>query len=316
MIENQYITSYYLSIDENDNFIDLDTSIKMTSLVESYSLAKYGSMKDIQNISKIIIKSIFTEIDDLGSELRKILEKAKKNNDFIVLMTPGYRNVKSSANIMFETVLPIVNTKLSILGLPIIAEMKLPRLASPTENYASLSQKEREIVGLTTDHILPDVNFYQNDIHVLYGDDVLITGSSSNKARLDTLSKGAKSFLSIYSIVIDSNITTVNPSIEEFLNTSKVTGKLDSSAEEIFIQDNFEPVLRSLRLILNRENSKDLKVFMKKIPIENILKIYIAYITNESIINEKYFKSLEIIKKYLVEHNKIYSDGNLIYDNY
>lgn len=316
MIENQYITGCHLSIDENNNFIDLETSIKMISLVESYSLAKYGSMKDIRNISKIIINSIFTEIDNPQSEFRKILEKAKKNNDFIVLMTPGYRNVKSSANIIFEIVLPVINTKISTFGLPIIAEIKLPRLASPTENYASLSQKEREIVGLTTDHILPDINFYQNNIHVLYGDDVLITGSSSNKARVDVLSKGAKSFLSIYAIVIDSNITSINPAIEEFLNMSKVTAKLDSSAEEIFIQDDFEPVLRSLRLILNRENLKDLKKFIEKVPIKNIYKIYVSYITNESIKNEKYFKSLEIIKEYLVEHNQIYSDGNLIYDNY
>ena len=145
---------------------------------------------------------------------------------------------------------------------------------------------------------------------------MLITGSSSNKARVDALSKGAKSFLSIYSIVIDPNITSINPSIEEILNMSKITGKLDSSAEEIFIQDDFEPVLRSLRLILNRENLKDLKNFIENIPIKNVYKIYVSYITNEFIKNEKYFKALEIIKEYLVEHNKIYSDGNLIYGNY
>lgn len=311
-----YISSCLLSIGNNNDFIDLETTEQMNTLAKSYSLAKYGSIKDIRILSNMLVKSIFIEIDDLQSELRIMLETAKKNNEYVVLMTPGYRNVKSSANIIFEILLPIVNTKLSILGLPIIAEIKLPRLASPTENYASLSQKEREVVGLTTDHILPDSSFYQNNIHVLYGDDVLITGASSNKAKLDALTKGAKSFIAIYAIVIDPIITRTNPSIEEFLNTSKITGKLDNSAKEIFIQDDFIPVLRSLRLILNNNNLKYLKSFLDEIPVKNILKIYIAYITNEFINNERYFESLEIIKKYLIDCNEIYYDGNLKYDYY
>lgn len=310
-MQKSYISSCLLSIGNNNDFIDLKTTEQMNTLAKSYSLAKYGSIKDIKILSNMLVKSIFIEIDDLHSELRIMLETAKKNNEYVVLMTPGYRNVKSSANIIFKILLPIVNTKLSLLGLPIIAEIKLPRLASPTENYASLSQEEREIVGLTTDHILPDSNFYQNKVHVLYGDDVLITGSSSNKAKLDALEKGAKSFISIYAIVIDPIITRTNPSIEECLNTSKVTGKLDDSAKEIFIQNDFIPVLRSLRLILNKDNLKDLKYFLDEIPLKNIFKIYIAYTTNEFVKNERYFESLEVIKKYLIDHNEIYHDGNL-----
>ncbi len=306
------ISSCYLTIDNNNNFINVNNNANMSSLVHQYSFAKYGSIKDINIFANMIIKNIFQEIDNPKSQFRKILEIAKQENDHIVMMTPGYRNVKASANIMFDIALPYINTKLAIMNFPIIAKMKLSRLASPSENYASLTTEERKIIGLTTDHILPDYSFYKNkNIHVIYGDDILITGSSSNKAKIDALSKGAKSFISIYSIIIDSKIALSNPSIEEQLNSSIVTGKLDNTAKEIFIQDDFIPVLRSLRLFLNQDNIPDLKLFLGKIPNHNLLKIYIAYITNESLYNKKYTDSLEILKEYLIRENEINGNGLL-----
>lgn len=310
------ISSCHLTVNSKNNFINMENYDDMNLLAKQYSLAKYGSIKDIKIFSNMIIKNVFQEIDNPQTEFRKILEVAKQDNDYIVLMTPGYRNVKSSANIMFDIALPHINTKLAILGFPIIAKLKLPRLASPCENYASLTTKERKIMGLTTDHILPECEFYKNNnIHVIYGDDILITGSSSKKAENDVLSKGAKSFTSIFSVIIDQKIALSNPSIEEHLNKFKVTEKLDDTAIEIFKQDNFIPVLRSLRLILNQDNISDLKQFLDEIPNHNLLKTYIAYITNESLENEKYMHSFEVLKKYLILHNEIEPNSNLKLEN-
>jgi hypothetical protein len=305
------ISSCHLTLNSENCFININNK-NVDLLTKQYSLAKYGSIKDIKVFANIIIESLFQEIDNPQSEFRSMLEIAKQDNDYIVLMTPGYRNVKSSANIMFDMALPHINTKLAIMGFPIVAKLKLPRLANPCENYASLTTEERKIIGLTTDHILPDKDFYKNNnIHVIYGDDILITGSSSNKAKNDALSKGAKSFTSIFSIIIDKEVALNNPSIEEQINKYKVTEKLDSTAKEIFIQDDFIPVLRSLRLLLNVDNLSDLKQFLNKIPNHNLLKIYISYITNESLYNTKYLKSFELIKEYLILHNKIKPCGNL-----
>ena len=306
------ISSCYLTINNKNTFINMNNSTNVDLLTKQYSLAKYGSIKDIKVFANMIIKKMFQEIDNHKSKFRNMLEIAKQDNDYIVLMTPGYRNVKSSANIMFDIALPHINTKLAIMGFPIIAKLKLPRLATPCENYASLTTEERKIIGLTTDHILPDNDFYKNNnIHVIYGDDILITGSSSNKAKNDALSKGAKSFTSIFSIIIDKEVALNNPSIEEQINKSKVTEKLDISAKEIFMQDDFIPVLRSLRLLLNEDNLLNLKQFSDDIPIHNLLKIYISYITNESLYNTKYLKSFELLKKYLIKQNKIDNNGLL-----
>jgi len=306
------ISRYILTI-KDEKFIEQKSMEDISTLIKHYSMAKYGSIKDIKLFANIIVASIFKEIDNLKSDFRRILEVAKKNDDYIVLMTPGYRNVKSSANIMFDIALLYINTKLALMEFPIIAKLKLPRLASPCENYASLTSEERVQVGLTTDHILPDKSFYEyNNVHVLYGDDILITGSSSNKAKKDVLEKGAKSFTSIYAIIVDKYIALNNPSVEEYINRSKVTEKLDKTAIEIFEQNDFIPVLRSLRLLLNKNNKDDLKSFLKKIPLKNILKIYISYIINESLHNKKYISSLDIIKKYLIDKSLIKKDGNLI----
>ena len=310
------ISNYYLSF-LVEKFINIETQEDNTHLIESYSLAKYGSIKDIKVFANIIVKNFFRLLEEGNNSLTSLLEIAKANDDFIVLMTPGYRNIKASANIMFDLALPIINTKLTLLNYPKIAKLKLPRLASPCENYATLIEEERKQVALTTDHILPDKEFYEGRrIHVIYGDDIHITGASSDRARLSALKNGALSFISIYSIIIDHEVAFHNPAIEEKINLSKVTGKLDSSALEIFEQEDFIPVLRSLRLILNESNKSTLSNFISKVPNKNLLKIYIAYMNNESLDNEKYNDSISIIRDYLVKNKLIKNDGNLIGELY
>ena len=120
------ITSSYLTLNSDNNFINMKNYEDMSFLAKQYSSAKYGSMKDIKIFANMIIKNIFQEIDTPQSKFREMLDIAKKNNDYIVLMTPGYRNVKSSANIMFDIALPYINTKLAIMDFPIIAKLKLP----------------------------------------------------------------------------------------------------------------------------------------------------------------------------------------------
>lgn len=307
------LSKFYLTIIDGIKFIDQKNNEDKTELLKKYSLAKYGSFKDIKVFAKIIVDNFFEVLLNKNNELSRVFEEAKNNNDYVVLMTPGYRNVKSSANIMFDIALPIINTKLALLGYPRIAKLKLPRLANPCENYASLTDKERKIIALTTDHILPDKGFYNGrDIHVIYGDDIHITGTSSDRAKIASLQNGAKSFISIYSIIIDFEIALNDPSIEEKINLMKVTGKLDNTALEIFEQKDFIPVLRSLRLILNKYNFSDLSNFLLKIPKENILKIYISYMTNESLNNKNYTDSVELIKEYLIENNIIGKDGSLL----
>jgi hypothetical protein len=114
---------------------------------------------------------------------------------------------------------------------------------------------------------------------------------------------------------MDSQIALKNPKIEEKLNLSKITGNLDKTAQEIFIQNDFIPVLKSLELILDRKNLNDLEGFIHNIPINNVLKVYVSYMTNESLKNEDYQQSLKIIQKYLIEQKIIDIDGLLKFND-
>jgi hypothetical protein len=98
--------SFYLST-INNNFVDINTKNSMNFIAERYSLAKHGSIKDIKLFSKMIVETIFFEMGNSKSNFRETLSIAKKDNGLIVLMTPGYRNVKSFANIMFDIALHI-----------------------------------------------------------------------------------------------------------------------------------------------------------------------------------------------------------------
>ncbi|MEN1480692.1 hypothetical protein AAIH16_45020, partial [Pseudomonas aeruginosa] len=73
--------------------------------------------------------------------------------------------------------------------------------APPCEDYASLSTEEREHVNLVQDHVIPAENFYRwSGVHVIFGDDVLVTGSTADKVLYESMNNGAKSFRAIYPV--------------------------------------------------------------------------------------------------------------------
>ncbi len=308
-IDETILFSQHISF-EKRQFVDICTGLSKTVLAEKYSSAKYGSMKDIKFFAGLIVDLFDRLIGTPGTAFRRMLEEAAENEDYIVLMTPGFRNVKASANLIFELALPQINMRLINRSFPPIAELKLPRLASPCENYASLSEKEREITGFLTDHILPGPAFFEDRcIHVIFGDDIHITGSSSNKYRRECLESGARSFFSVYAVMMDPEIAFSKPSIEEALNSSRVTGKLDGSAFEILSQIDFNPVLRSLRLLLKKENYENLAAFLPLIPLQNVLKVYLSYMNNESLENENYRCSMSLLKQFLINKKALTAGG-------
>lgn len=304
--------TYYLSM-KNGQFLDLKTLESADFIADRYSLAKNGSIEDIHFFAKIIAQEINKEIDDTNSSWFKMFEDAKLHDDTVVLMTPGLRNVPSSANIMFEIALTYINVKLATMGYPTIVNVKLPRIAAPCENYGSLSTEERKQISIIQDHVIPDKNFYKwSGVHVIFGDDILVTGLTADKVFFESMQNGAKSFRSFYPVVIDPVVAFENPSIEEKLNLVKFTGKLDDIAFYIFSNPNYIPILRSLRFIFNEQNYSSMPEFLKRIPNSNLLKIYLAALSNGFMLHEKYKNSLELVKHHLIASNNLDKNGFII----
>jgi hypothetical protein len=227
------------------------------------------------------------------------------------MLTTGWRNVPSTANVMYDIVVEQLNITLAYRALPTIISVKLPRIAPPCENYASLSLEERERVSAVQDHILPAENFYRwPGVHVLFADDVLVTGATADKVYAHAIRNGAKSFMAVYPMLLDPLLALSAPATEEVLNTTLVSGQLDDTFAEILGHHDYVPILRSLRTLLDQHNRDQLADFLPRVPLQNLLKLFVSALNNEFLADVRCAASLDIIRRYLVQLNVLDVHGN------
>ena len=291
---------YHLTKNTNGQFVHASSQENAHAIARRYSRAKYGSISDIHFFADMVIRMLSSALDDVRNDWRTMFEAAKTGGDQVVMMTTGWRNVPSTANVMFDIVVEQINIKLAYLGLPTIINIKLPRIAPPCENYASLSFEERERISAAQDHVLPASNFYSwPGVHVIFGDDVLVTGATADKVYAAALLHGAKSFKAIYPVLLDPLLALNNPATEEILNTTDVTGRLDAAFAEVLVEDDFVPILRSLRTLLDDANRPALSGFITTVPLRSLLKLYVSALNNGFLSDHRCAASLTVIKNHL-----------------
>lgn len=274
----------------------------LKSIANKYSLAKHGSYIEIQFFAEQLSNLFIRELMKENGHWKKLFLKAKENKEYVVLFVPGSRNIDSTSNLTFDLALKNINIYLSRNALPTIANVKIPRIDPPCENYASLSLIEREEVSKIQDHILPGENFYKGrKVNVIFGDDVLITGATADKVYLDCMNKGAISFQSIYSVLINPLIANTDPAVESKLNNSVISGKLDDSALYAFSHSKFLPVMKSFGILLKAENTNDLKSFLLKIPEDSVKKLFVYAMSNGYSNENKYRSAMKILDEYVIE---------------
>lgn len=299
--------------DQYGRFKDMNTGLDAGDLVKAYSRAKYGSIDDIHYLARIILSNLSQALDSPDSHWIRLFVRAKERGENVVLMTTGWRNVPSTANILYNIVVENINLKLAHLGFPTIINIKLPRIAPPCENYASLTTEERERVNRVQDHVIPDRNFYQwSGVHVIFGDDVLITGSTADKIFFESICNGAKSFQAIYPVAMDPRLALTDATIEERLNMVEVTGQLDDTIASILVHRHYRPILRTLRLLFAKVNHKDFYDFLPRIPAETWLNLYMAALGNEFLQQNDCKPSLYILKEYLTDAKLLSTDGMVV----
>lgn len=301
---------YHLTKDANGQFVHASSQEDAEAIARRYSRAKYGSISDIRFFADAVIRVLSSALDDVRSSWRTMFEAAKSGGDQVVMMTTGWRNVPSTANVMFDIVVEQVNIKLAYLGLPTIINIKLPRIAPPCENYASLSLEERKLISAAQDHVLPAGNFYCcPGVHVIFGDDVLVTGATADKVYAAALLHGAKSFKAIYPVLLDPLLALNTPTTEEILNTTELTGRLDAAFAAVVAQDGYVPILRSLRTLLDEANRPALAGFVATVPLRTLLKLYVSALNNEFLADHRCAASLAIIKLHLVMKGALDENG-------
>jgi hypothetical protein len=281
-------------------FHDMRTGDDAGELTAIYSRAKYGGVDDIHYIARRLVDYLYAELEDPRSQWTALFQDAKACGDCVVMMTTGWRNVPSTANVLYEIVVEAVNLKLAYLALPTIINVKLPRLAPPCENYASLSLEEREQVNLVQDHVIPAENFYRwRGVHVIFGDDVLVTGSTADKVLQESLRNGAKSFRALYPVAIDPRVALTDATVEDRLNSVAITPQLDNTLAQLLSAPGYQPILRTLRLLFAESNREGLAAFLPKVPASVWLGLYKAALGNEFLAQAQCVPSLVLLRSYL-----------------
>lgn len=304
---------HYITLNDDNFFRNMETGEDAGELTAIYSLAKYGSISDIRYLAGLVVDHLSKALDEPSSQWSRLFNEARINGDSVALMTTGWRNVPSMANVLYAIVVDHINLKLAHLGLPTIINVKLPRVAPPCENYAALSVEERERVNLIQDHIIPAANFYGgSSIHVIFGDDVLITGSTADKVFAESMRNGAKSFRAIYPVAVDPRVSLKDATIEERLNTVSVTGEFDSTMVALLSDPDYLPVLRTLRLVFSGVRHSDFADFLPRVPSACWLRLYMFALGNEFLRYEDCRPSLLKLCAFLKGRGLLKPDGMLV----
>ncbi|MGM1051025.1 MAG: hypothetical protein ACQEXO_01335 [Pseudomonadota bacterium] len=304
----------YLTPGPQGRFYDMRTGHDAGELAAIYSRAKYGGVDEILYLARGLIDYLHAELDDPSSKWTELFQEAKASGDCVVMMTTGWRNVPSAANVLFDIVVEAVNLKLAQQALPTIINVKLPRLAPPCEHYAKLSLEERAQVNLVQDHVIPSENFYRwSGVHVIFGDDVLVTGSTADKVLRESLHNGAKSFRALYPVAIDPRVALTDATVEERLNSVVVSHHLDDALAQLLSAQGYQPILRTLRLLFGEGNREALEAFLPKVPAPAWLELYKAALGNEFMAQTSCVPSLVLLRSYLTRLDLLDDAGRVVF---
>ncbi|WP_318483074.1 phosphoribosyltransferase family protein [Photobacterium leiognathi] len=293
------IASVVISHDSSGFYHILDRE-DANDFAQTYSRAKHGSMKDIIALSEMVVSTFISQFYDTQSSIYQLFQGLEIDTDTLVLIVPGSRNIESSSNLIFDIALRKINVFLARNNYPTIINVKLPRLDPPVENYAQLSQEEREEISKVRDHILPGEGFYKNrNVHLFFGDDVLITGATADKVVSSALQQGAKSFHSIYAAVVDPVLVERMPEIENVLNTSCLKGGICQTFIESVCNENLIPVMKTYNILLDPSNYEALTQKIAYIPTNVLETLYVYAMNNGYSKHSKYKDSLLYVEKYL-----------------
>jgi PRTase ComF-like len=285
-----------------------------------YSRFKFGDIPALHAMVQMLTAAIITDLES-GGQLSKVFELARDNGDFISLTAPGVRNVISASNQLAREVGLRVNAWLALQGMPTMIIRTLGRLSSGRANYAALSAKQRATEAKTTQTIIPRSEYQDFPSHVIFLDDVEVTGTTCNRARQKSLKAGALSFHAIFAFKVDPAQASHDASIEHRMNQCVITGRLDAGLAEVLQDVDYQPVQRMLRLLLQPDNRATLQDFLKAHVSDRILqRIFLGAMANDYLwihaealgVQGEYGPSLEIMADEMRARRVLDASGRIV----
>lgn len=270
-----------LRMDDQGRFLCEHTGADLSGEIARYSRFKFGAVDEIGYFGKLLAGKMIAELENEGP-LAEMFDRARSLSEYIYLQAPGYRNVVSASNFLLREVASRVNVWLTLRGFPTMIAKPLTRLASGRANYAQLSASERVSRKKTTQSLIPARDYRDHPIHVIFLDDVEVTGTTADRARKLCRKAGALSFQAVFAFQVQPELGSKWAAVEHAMNQFSVKGELDNVVADILAHSDYQPVQRMLRLILHPNNRKALPEFVRQqIPEHSLLRIYTSAMSND-----------------------------------
>lgn len=288
-----------------------ETGRDLSDWVRCYSRFKFGDVAAIQQMSRVLVQAAVARLEEGGS-LREMFERAGARGEFVSLIAPGVRNVVSASNFLAREVGLRLNAWLTRRGLPTMVIRSLGRLSSGRANYAELSAEERLDRDKTTQTLIPRSEYQDFPSHVVFLDDVLVSGQTLQRNKALSLEAGARSFHALLAIMVDPEQARSDARIEHRLNQFVVQGGLDGEVAAILSHGDYQPVQRMLRLLLHPRNHAALPAFLQgQVPDHSLQRCYLAAMANDYLwihapqagAKGEYAPSLELMERELVRRD-------------
>ncbi|MEM7037888.1 MAG: phosphoribosyltransferase family protein [Bacteroidota bacterium] len=269
-----------LRYDEESGFSCAESGVSLNKLAGLYSKFKFGDVEAIRYFGKELAEKMIAELT-AGGKLLEVFARAKADGAYVYLVAPGIRNVVSASNFLLRELAMRVNVWLAQQHLPTMIVKHLTRLASGRANYAALSAEARDGRAKTTKTIVPASDYAEEAIHVVFVDDVEVTGTTANRARRRSLEAGAQSFSTVLAMRVDPALAVDFPGIEAVLNEVVVGKKLDAELAAVLSHPDYQPVQRMLRLLLHPDHAAGLVAFASNLPDHALQRLYAGVMAND-----------------------------------
>lgn len=278
-----------LDISELGDFLDTNTGESLKDVVEMYSVMKFGGVAEINYFADQLAVQFLTDLDSNKNGVLDAFEWIADHDENVAIFVPGMRNVHTAASLVLERAIDIINMNLALENLPTIVKVRLPRFSSNEPSFSSLAPEERLNESMSKKTQLPSADFFKTPTHIIFGDGLRITGTTSKRIRDSVLANGALSFRELYIFVINPLISKQSYKIEEKLNTAKINGLLNQDVAYILNQPGFQPVQRIVKLVLDPTNREHLQEFLTDmISINAVSQLLIAATGNDYLRNPLY----------------------------
>jgi hypothetical protein len=299
------------------SFVCAETGADLTEEIGRYSRFKFGDVEAIHILAKALAAKMMAALQIEGS-LREMFERAAANGEFVCLTAPGVRNVVSASNFLMREVGLRVNVWLTQQGLPTMVIRTLARLSSGRANYAELSAKQRRSRDKTTQTVIPSSEYKEFPCHVIFLDDVEVSGQTSRRAKEMSLKAGALSFHHIFAFRVDPVLGQQDAGVEHAMNHFAVKTGLDKTLAGILAHPDYQPVQRMVRLLLHPRNQTHLYDFLRENGTDTVLlRIYLGAMANDYLWISPaeprdrgvYAPSLELLRRILQERGLLDVNG-------